>query len=59
MDNFKDYQTFAAYLRDKKWIAEDAFSSIEASLAAFENSQRQRGAEAARQAMDKAARKAW
>lgn len=58
-DRFDDYQTFADYLLASGWVPQEHISSVTSALAAFENEQRRRGSEAARIAMDKAARKAW
>jgi len=54
MDQFKDYKAFAAYMAKNGWLAEGAFSSVEASCAAFEIFQRKAGVEAAKKAIDKA-----
>ena len=58
-DHFDDYRTFTAYLVRLGWVSETNMSAVESAIAAFENVQRRRGSEAARIAMDKAARKAW
>lgn len=56
---FDHYSALTAYLVANGWVNEANKRDIETALAAFENTQRRRGSEAARVAMDKAARKAW
>jgi hypothetical protein len=58
-DQFNDYHSFLAYVVSSGWVSVENATSVESALAAFESTQRRRGAEAARQAMDKAARKVW
>lgn len=59
MDKFDDYKTFAAHLIESGWIKEGSERFVQESLAAFENTQRRRGSEAARKAMNKAVERAW
>ena len=57
-DQFANHQKFALYLAEQGWLAQSAFNSVECACAAFELTQRRRGSDAAREAMNKAAIKA-
>lgn len=56
---FNEYQTFTQYLVAQGWVKDSDAEAVKSAVAAFENTQRHRGSDAAREAMEKAARKAW
>ena len=58
-EQFDGYGAFTRYLVEKGWVAPKDASAVECAAAAFENTQRRRGSDAARAAMDKAARRVW
>jgi len=58
-EQFDDYAAFTKYLVANGWVTAKNANAVESAVAAFENTQRRRGSDAAREAMDKAARRAW
>jgi hypothetical protein len=58
-EHFLDYDKLLKFLVKQGVVALDQSSTLESYLAAFENTQRRRGSYKAKEAMLKAAQKAW